>query len=139
MEELETNETNGSVCGEYHILIDTVRTAVVGRDATFYVVTEVPEVKSSMQVNVIGPSINPRHSVLTKVKYYSLREKVFGVTFRPSVTGSHMIAIRWNEEEIEGSPFWCNVTDPPPTDDSSLSRKGSFRRSLRRSVLQKSA
>lgn len=56
-------------------------------------------------VGVLGPSGPCEEVSVRRVN----NTETFGVTYCPSVTGQHMVVVKWGDEHIPGSPFHLSV------------------------------
>ena len=99
-----------------YLIFDNSRKFVVGKAVEFHFATASEDL-SLLKINVLGPS-------RCKIKHYTLRDGLYGVSFVPLNPGSYMIIIKWNGAEISESPIICSVSEK----EQFFSRRPIFRR-----------
>ena len=96
-------ETKEKKLEKLHLIFDNQKTFYVGKPVDFHFSTRSDDL-SQMKINVLGPS-------RCKIKHYTIRDGLYGVSFVPLNPGSYMIIVKWTGMEIPESPIICHVKE----------------------------
>lgn len=100
----------------FYLIFNSQQKFVAGKDIEFHFATKCEDL-SLLKINVLGPS-------RCKIKHYTIRDGLYGVSFVPLNPGSYMIIIKWNGAEIGESPIIVSVKEK----EKIFMRRPSFRR-----------
>ena len=100
----------------FYLIFNNQKRYVAGKAIEFHFATKSEDL-SLLKINVLGPS-------RCKIKHYTIKDGLYGVSFVPLNPGSYMVIIKWNGAEIEESPIICSVSDREQT----FMRRAGFRR-----------
>lgn len=100
----------------FYLIFNNQQTFEAGRAIEFHFATQSEDL-SLLKINVLGPS-------RCKIKHYTIRDGLYGVSFVPLNPGSYMVIIKWKGAEIEESPIICSVSEK----ERIFMRRPSFRR-----------
>ena len=100
----------------FYLIFNNQQKFVAGKAIEFHFATKSEDL-SLLKINVLGPS-------RCKIKHYTIRDGLYGVSFVPLNPGSYMVIIKWKGAEIEESPIICSVSER----ENIFLRRPSFRR-----------